>query len=56
VTPAEPAVLALHNGAGVSACVATDRVPESIAAAVLYADTGLGSAAPTYASFEGVEY
>jgi pimeloyl-ACP methyl ester carboxylesterase len=51
----EPAVLALHSGAGVSGYAATDRVPESVAA-VVYVDTGPGTGAPMWASFEGVDY
>jgi len=51
----EPAVLALHSGAGVSGYAATDRVPHSVAA-VVYVDTGPGTGTPMWASFEGVEY
>jgi len=51
----EPVVLVLHSGAGVSGYAATDRVPNSVAA-VVYVDTGPGTGAPMWESFEGVEY
>ncbi len=52
---AEPAVLVLHSGAGASGYAATDRVPDSVAA-VVYVDTGPGTGAPMWSSFEGVDY
>jgi pimeloyl-ACP methyl ester carboxylesterase len=51
----EPAVLALHSGAGFSGYGATDRVPKSVSA-VVYVDTGPGTGAPMAPSFDGVEY
>lgn len=54
-TAAEPVVLVLHSGAGVSGYAATDRVPDAVAA-VVYVDTGPGSGAPMAPDFDGVEY
>jgi pimeloyl-ACP methyl ester carboxylesterase len=48
-----PVVLAVHSGAGFSGYVASDRVPERIAAMV-YVDTAPGIP-PLDADFEGVE-
>ena len=49
----EPVVLAVHSGAGVSGYVASDRVPERIAAMV-YVDTGpaLGAIDPGFSAVE----
>ncbi|HEX5493517.1 MAG TPA: alpha/beta hydrolase [Mycobacteriales bacterium] len=50
-----PAVLALHSGAGMPGYAATDRVPGSVAA-VVYVDTGPGTGAPMWVSFEGADF
>jgi pimeloyl-ACP methyl ester carboxylesterase len=52
---AEPVVLVLHSGAGVSGYAATDRVPDAVAA-VVYVDTGPGSGVPMAPDFDGAEY
>jgi pimeloyl-ACP methyl ester carboxylesterase len=52
-TASGPVVLAVHSGAGFSGYVASDRVPEQIAA-VVYVDTAPG-VPPLDADFEGTE-
>jgi pimeloyl-ACP methyl ester carboxylesterase len=52
---AQPVVLVLHSGAGVSGYAAIDRVPACVAA-VVYVDTGPGTGAPMSAAFDGADY